>query len=378
MTTLGNHSTTNDAQDSAVQAPAADPGPSTGKIRGNSVVASYSSLLKSVRDAGLLQRRRRFYVVLLGSLGLLLAGAWTGFAFIGDSWFQLLIAGALGLLFTQFAFWSHEAAHNQVFASRKANAWTARIVGTAMVGMSYAYWMDKHNRHHGRPNTIDKDPDIKTGAVAFYEDAAATKKGLPALITRRQGYLLFPLILFLGITLHIDSFKFLMSSSAVKHRWLELCVLFTRFTIYMGAVFFFLPLGMAFAFIGTQLGVFGFYMGASFAPNHKGMPILPSDTKADFLSRQVLTSRNITGGWFITVLMGGLNYQIEHHLFPDMPRSNLRQARTIVLQFCRAEEIAYTETSLLASYGMVVRYLNRVGLSAADPFECPLINRYRG
>jgi fatty acid desaturase len=86
-----------------------------------------------------------------------------------------------------------------------------------------------------------------------------------------------------------------------------------------------LPVGMAFAFIGVQLAVFGVYMGASFAPNHKGMPILPHDSKVDFLRRQVLTSRNIKGNWLMDTFMGGLNYQIEHHLFPNMPRPHLKQ-----------------------------------------------------
>ena len=73
-----------------------------------------------------------------------------------------------------------------------------------------------------------------------------------------------------------------------------------------------------------QLAVFGLYMGASFAPNHKGMPIIPADVKLDFFTKQVRTSRNISGGWWATALMGGLNYQIEHHLFPSMPRPHLR------------------------------------------------------
>ena len=83
-------------------------------------------------------------------------------------------------------------------------------------------------------------------------------------------------------------------------------------------IFLCLPLGMAFAFLGVQLAVFGLYMGSTFAPNHKGMPLLPRDSKVDFLRRQVLTSRNIKGGWIMDTFMGGLNYQIEHHLFPNM------------------------------------------------------------
>jgi fatty acid desaturase len=119
-------------------------------------------------------------------------------------------------------------------------------------------------------------------------------------------------------------------------------------------------------------------MGASFAPNHKGMPIIPADVKLDFFSKQVLTSRNIRGGWWATMLYGGLNYQVEHHLFPSMARPHLAQARLIVRQHCDAADVAYTETSMARSYAIVVAYLNRVGLQARDPFACPVVAQYRG
>ena len=134
---------------------------------------------------------------------------------------------------------------------------------------------------------------------------------------------------------------------------------------------------MAFAFLGVQLAVFGVYMGASFAPNHKGMPIIAADAKLDFFSKQVRTSRNIRGGWWATTLMGGLNYQVEHHLFPSMARPHLAKTREIVMEQCRTRGVPYTETSLIQSYGIVIAYLNRVGLSARDPFDCPMVNRFR-
>jgi fatty acid desaturase len=137
-----------------------------------------------------------------------------------------------------------------------------------------------------------------------------------------------------------------------------------------------LPLGMAFAFMGVQLAVFGVYMGASFAPNHKGMPVIAHDAKLDFFTKQVRTSRNIRGGWWATWLMGGLNYQVEHHLFPSMARPHLARTREIVREHCRTLDVPYTETSLWRSYAIVIEYLNRVGLAARDPFDCPISAQY--
>ncbi|GAA2236679.1 acyl-CoA desaturase [Herbiconiux moechotypicola] len=339
--------------------------------------AAYSELLATAKDMGLMRRRRGFYLGLFGVLLLALGGAVTGFVLLGDSWFQLLIAGALGIIFTQFAFLAHEASHRQVFTSGKANDRAGRALATAFVGMSYSWWMSKHTRHHGNPNTVGKDPDIARDTVSFLEEDAAKTRGAMAWLTRRQGYALYPLLLLEGINLHYLSFKTLFGRRPVEGRGLELSFIGLRLAAYLAAVFLVLPLGMAFAFLGVQLAVFGFYMGASFAPNHVGMTVFPAGSRLDFLSKQVLSSRNITGGWAMTTLMGGLDLQVEHHLFPSMPRPALVRVRPMVEEYCATHKIPYTQTSLLEAHKQVVAYLNRVGLAAPDPFDCPMVNQFR-
>ncbi len=300
------------------------------------VTSTYNELLARVRAEGLLERRRGFYIAMFAALTAGLLGAVTGFVLLGDSWFQLLIAAALGLIFTQFAFLGHEASHRQVFASGPTNDRAGRLIATWLVGMSYQWWMTKHTRHHANPNTVGKDPDIA-----------------------------------------VTSIRSLLAPGAVDNRARELVAIGLRLSVYLEIVFLMLPVGMAFAFLGVQLAVFGVYMGASFAPNHKGMPQLPAGSRVDFLNKQVLTSRNIRGGWSMSVLMGGLNHQIEHHLFPSMPRPHLRRARLLVREHCAAHGIPYTETGLVNSCRIVIAYLNRVGLAARDPFDCPAAMRFR-
>ena len=337
----------------------------------------YTALSQVVRETGLLNRTRGFYGILLGILTLALGGAIAGFILLGDSWFQLLIAGALGIIFTQFAFVAHEASHRQVLESGPANDRLGRILAAGVVGISYAWWMTKHTRHHANPNRLGKDPDIDFDTISFTETDAAKQRGLLALITRKQGYLFFPLLTLEGLNLHYRSMGTLFARGPVKGRAIELTLIGVRFAIVLGALFWVLPLGMAFAFLGVQLAVFGVYMGASFAPNHKGMPIIPADAKLDFFSKQVLTSRNVSGGLWASTLLGGLNYQVEHHLFPSMPRPHLARAREIVREHCRTVDVPYTETTLMRSYGIVIQYLNRVGLAARDPFDCPMVNQFR-
>ncbi len=342
------------------------------RLAGNPLTHSFTTLAAAARDKGLQGRRRGFYVIVFAALILALAGTSAGVILLGHSWLQLLMAGALGLIFTQFAFLGHEASHRQILTSGPANDRAGRLLATLFVGISYSWWMNKHTRHHANPNQVGKDPDIEPDTISFMPETAATRTGFLAWITRRQGYLFFPLLTLEGINLHLKSIQSLITRSKVDGRWFELTMIGLRFAVYLGLVFWLLPFGMAAAFIGVQLAVFGIYMGASFAPNHKGMPIVPAGTKMDFFSKQVRTSRNVSGGWWATALMGGLNYQIEHHLFPSMPRPNLRAARLLVMEHCRTLDVPYTETTLIRSYGIVIEYLNRVGLSARDPFDCPL------
>lgn len=340
------------------------------------IAKAYTRVSQVVRESGLLRRAHWFYASVAVGIALALGGAVTGFILLGDSWFQLLIAGALGIIFTQIAFLAHEAAHRQILSTGPANDRLARWLAGA-IGMSYSWWDSKHTRHHANPNRVGKDPDIEVDTISFIEEDAVQARGFVRAITRRQGWLFFPLLTLEGLNLHFHSFTYLFSREPVNGRRTELAIILVRFALVLVPVFLLLPVGMAFAFIGVQLAVFGVYMGASFAPNHKGMPVIAHDAKLDFFSKQVRTSRNIRGGWWATWLMGGLNYQVEHHLFPSMARPHLSKARAIVREHCRTLGVPYTETSLWRSYAIVIEYLNRVGLAARDPFDCPITAQYR-
>jgi fatty acid desaturase len=130
---------------------------------------------------------------------------------------------------------------------------------------------------------------------------------------------------------------------------------------YLTVVFLVLPPVRAVVFMIVQQGLFGLYLGCSFAPNHKGMPVLDAADRSDFLRRQVLTSRNVRGGWLTDVALGGLNYQIEHHLFPSMPRPSLRRSQAIIEAYCRQRGVPYAQSSLAGSYAQALRHLNTVG-----------------
>ncbi len=335
--------------------------------------STYTDLAATVRSSGLMRRRYGYYWSRIGAAVLCFAALLALVVWLGNSWWQLLLAAILGLIVTQFGFLGHDAAHRQIFASAAWNDWTARIMAGLFAGLSFGWWKGKHNRHHAAPNQEGRDPDIAPGAIAFTRDAAGARTtGARGWFTRRQGWLFFPLLTLEGINLHWAGIRLLLGSAPVRHRWTELSLVVTRLTLYVAGLLLLLPAGKAAAFIGVQMAVFGVCLGASFAPNHKGMPIVPRTSKIDFLHRQVLMSRNVRGGPLVDAMMGGLNYQIEHHLFPSMPRPNLKHAQPLVRDHCASLGVPYTEVGLWTSYGIVVDYLNNVGLRARGPFDCPL------
>jgi fatty acid desaturase len=339
--------------------------------------SGFARLSRQIKAEGLLDRHVGFYARKALFWALVLGASVAASVAIGDSWWQLLIAAILGVVFTQFAFMAHEASHRQVFRSGPANDWAGLLLANLVVGISYSWWMNKHTRHHGNPNVIGKDPDITKDTISFLESDAAESRGLIRMITRKQGYLFFPLLLLEGINLHVHGIRHVFGSGTVKRRRLEITLIAIRLIGVVALVFWAFPPLLAVTFLLVQLAVFGVYMGASFAPNHKGMPLIPRGEQVDFLERQVLTSRNIRGGRFMDSFMGGLNYQIEHHLFPSMARPALARTQQIVREYCRENDVRYTETGLVESYAIVIAYLNRVGLAARDPFDCPMINTYR-
>ncbi|WP_231446546.1 fatty acid desaturase family protein [Brevibacterium zhoupengii] len=341
--------------------------------------SDFSALMAQVKEAGLLARRPGWNTLRFVLLGLSYVVAFAMLFLIGESWWQMATAVVFGILFTQTAYVAHDAAHRQIFTNGKVGEWVSTIIGNLFIGLSFGWWLKKHNAlHHANPNKAGVDGDIAPGALIFDPEDAQGLTGLRKWLAAHQGWFFFPLLTLAGVQLHVNSVRaILVGQSSIKRRWIEGIFIGIRIIGFpLIAIWAAGPLiGIVFTIV--QVMVFGVHMGGSFAPNHKGQPIVPKDVKIDFLRRQTLMSRNISGGRPMGFLMGGLNYQIEHHLFPSMPSVNLHKVQPMVREYCAQKDIKYTETTLFESFGIIVRYLNRAGLGQADPFDCPVTAQFR-
>jgi fatty acid desaturase len=265
-------------------------------------------------------------------------------------------------MFTQLGFIAHDAGHNQVFGTRWRNRVLGLAVGNALIGLSFGWWVPKHNAHHAHPNELGRDPDIGGAVAPVSSDTPENGRDpLMSLLARWQAPLFFPLMLLRSCGMHVLGIKRLLRrrdrASAV-----EACLIMLHAALYLTVVLWVLSPLKALAFIAAQQAVFSLYLGISFAPNHKGMPVIETATAAGFARRQVVTARNITGGRFTTFLLGGLNYQIEHHLFPSMPRPNLRRVQGLVRAFCAATDLVYTEDTFGGSFRQIIHHLSSATL----------------
>jgi fatty acid desaturase len=322
--------------------------------------AGFRALAVQVRVMGLLDRRPGYYGVKITGTVVAFFAAWALLFVAGNSWAAVGVAPLVGMLFAQLGFIGHDAGHNQVFGSRRRNRVLGLVVGDVLTGLSFGWWVPKHNAHHAHPNEVGRDPDIGGGAVA------ARERGLAGWLVRWQGPLFFPLMLLRSTGMHVLGIKRLVRQRD-RASAIEASLITLHAVLYLVVVLWALSPPKALAFIVIQQAVFSLYLGISFAPNHKAMPIIDAGTTACFARRQVVTARNVRGGWFTTFMLGGLNRQIEHHLFPSMPRPNLRRVQGLVQDYCATAGLGYSEDSFTGSFRQILCHLNRTATATPAP-----------
>ncbi|GAA4935408.1 fatty acid desaturase family protein [Streptomyces coeruleoprunus] len=330
--------------------------------------SEFSPLLRTVKEQGLLHRRPGWYAAGITANLLALAAVATGMLLFGHSWWSLLLAVPLAVFSARAGFVAHDAGHAQIADRRRTNHLLQLLHANLLLGMSQDWWNDKHNRHHANPNHVDKDPDVAPDVLVFSRGHAAGRTGPRAWLTRHQAWLFFPLTTLEGLALKVYGLQALFSargrSRTARQRAVEGGLMAAHVAGYVTLLLVAMSPAQALVFALVHQMLLGLHLGLAFAPNHKGMAMPgPGDDGEHWghLRRQVLTSRNIRGGALTDWFLGGLNYQIEHHLFPGMPRPHLRLAQPLVRAHCRALGLPYTETGFVDSYRQALAHLHAVG-----------------
>ncbi|MEK6853948.1 MAG: acyl-CoA desaturase, partial [Nanoarchaeota archaeon] len=275
-------------------------------------------------------------------------------------WLQLLLVVGLVFAFLQFAGLGHDAGHQAIFSSRKWNDISGQAVLSLFCGIGYNYWVDRHNSHHANPNHEGKDPDLEVFALT--DKAILERKDLARFLSEKQHLLFVPITTTFIWGMHPRSIIFNLGMKHSVSRWGEFLLLVAHFALVWVLPFFFLPAWKAAFFIVLLRSLMGVYFGAIVAANHKGMRVVKEGEELGFVEKQVLTARNVKDNFIVDYLYVGLNYQIEHHLFPTMPRNNFKKCKPMAKKFCAENNLDYEELSVIGSYRAILGELKRVAL----------------
>ena len=318
----------------------------------------YPELRRTIKEQGLLDKQPAYYSYkILSTLGLL-ALSITLLVVINDFWLQLVNAAFLAFVFGQIGYLGHDAGHRGIFRSIRGN----EILGLGasfLIGLSRTWWVTQHNQHHSTPNDLEQDPHTTLPFLAFSQESALGKSRFMRFLVGYQAFYFLPLLLLEGLGIRLASIQFWWQRRQSRYLVVEPLLMGLHFLLYFGLLFYFLSPWQVLGFVLVHQGLFGLYYGLVFAPNHKGMLIIDKNNPLDFLRTQVLTTRNVKPGFITDFWYGGLNYQIEHHLFPLMPRNKLGEARKIIKAFCHRHDISYYETGTLKSYREILSHLHQ-------------------
>jgi fatty acid desaturase len=340
-----------------------EPGCGTQAVRPD---AEYELLRQLIAKESLFDKAPAYYWYKIGTAFFLLAVAIALLTGREMPLVQLADAGFLALAFTQLSFLVHDAGHGQVFRSTRKNNALGMFIANFVLGMSYFWWNEKHNRHHRFPNHLLCDPDLNVPLLSFSAEQATQKRGIPRFVAKYQAYVFVPLMLLGAMAQRRGSIVFIC-----RHRYnrrsIEISAITLHYILYCTLVFSNLGLWPGFLFIVLHQGAYGLFMTSVFAQNHKGMPLMGESNAPHFLRQQVITARNAATHPVFDFWYGGLNYQIEHHLFPGMPRCRLKKAQKIVEAFCESRSIVYCKQPFGRAVLEVFKYLHSVGIPLRIP-----------
>jgi acyl-lipid Delta6-acetylenase / acyl-lipid (9-3)-desaturase len=350
----------------------------------------YRELRTKMLAAGLFNASPSYYVYKVSSNFALLAASIACAVMTNNFAINMIGAVILAFFWQQCGWLAHDFLHHQVFKNRKYGDLMGVLVGNICQGFSVQWWKSKHNAHHAVPNlhasspeASDGDPDIDTMPILAWtlkmaESAKESETG--RFMIRWQAFFYFPALLFARMAWAHQSWVFVwggfgqhsvkgaaMDKKKMAYPVLEKIGLALHYA-WLFTVMSYMPLLNALAyFIVAQTGC-GLLLAVVFGLGHNGMAVYPADQRPDFWKLQVTTTRNVTSNMFVDWFCGGLQYQVDHHLFPMLPRHNLKKVHVLVESFCKEYDLTYHEADMWTGTMEVLNHLNKVSIEFIEHF----------
>ncbi|XP_066475869.1 acyl-CoA (8-3)-desaturase-like [Tiliqua scincoides] len=343
--------------------------PSSEPSKNQLLVKDFRELRSIVEKMGLLKPNSLFFFLIFLHIVLLDVAAWLTIWYFGTSVGPFFIGV---LLFTtaqsQMSWFQHDLGHLSVFTKSKWNHLVHTILMAIVKGMTASWWNNLHFQHHAKPNCFRKDPDLNMHPIVFAlgkklaaELGMQKKKFMPYNYQHKYFSIIGPVLLVPFFQLSILYF------SIKRKEWLELALIVT-FNIRICLSY--VPL-MGFKYFMVYYWLSRFLESVWFIwisqMNHIPMNI-DYDKNMDWMSTQLYATCNVDQSLFNDWFTGHLNFQIEHHLFPTMPRHNFSKVAPLVKSLCARHGMDYQCKPLLTAFRDILRSLKDSGEAWRDAY----------
>ena len=300
----------------------------------------FDELKAQVRNAGLLKR-----VPVRGSVEMCAILVSIVLALVSAPlWNPVLLGLFLTLVFTRSVFVSHDILHMQYFKNKALSKKLSYPFSALILSNSSSWWDYKHNvNHHTYCNIIEKDADIRALDGAF-----TPLRGNKPFIKKYKHTIFWGALFFMYPAFIAQSYKFVIT----RKLWGELTLMLLHWPLIWGTLLYQIGASNTLIVALTLNFVLSPWLAFGFITNHLGCETFHEEEAKHFswLELQMRGSRSLKGGSLIHWFYGGLNTQIEHHLFPKAPRFHLLKVQKLTKAFAKKYNIPYFETTPFQAY----------------------------
>lgn len=336
-------------------------------------IPELGSLRAELRAAGVFEHRELRSWLKLTFLLVVLAAGLAATAMYGF-WMGVALVPLMAVFATATAMLGHEGSHRSFSRSATRNSLVAYFAFPLFSGLSTLYWREKHDRlHHGHPNVEGVDPDIRpfpfASSRADHERCGPRERWFQRHL---QRWIFWPMSTLMALGMRRSSLVHL-SRYPRKHGftrawWIETTCLAIHYTGWLVVPSLVWGPLVGFLVYSAIWGGVGVCLALVFAPAHMGLPVM-NGQHHDWV-HQLETTRNLELPGVVSFFFIGLDYQVEHHLFPKIPHKNLPRAAQITRAWCERQGLPYITVPYLWALVDAARFMaSSWSRDAVSPLE---------
>jgi fatty acid desaturase len=332
------------------------------------ITESYRELTAVLQEEKMFETDYFWYLKLFAWLASIFASVLAG-VLLSDNFAVHCLAGVLlGLFWQQTAFVGHDLGHNGITHNRKYDSRLGLFFGNFCTGVGMGWWKRSHNTHHVCTNVVEDDPDIqhlpifalhkrflKAPVFSSFYDRYLPLSAVTHALVKYQHWTYYPVMAFARFNLYAQGILEALRVGAYANdlpKKVQKADLFflAGFWIWLVSLVLCLPTWKSrIAFFVLAHNVAGL-LHVQITLSHFAMPIycrgdMAEDNCNNFVKEQIATGMDVDCHPWMDWFHGGLQFQVVHHLWPRVPRHNLRKLQTRLIQFCKKHEIRYHRAS---------------------------------